>query len=236
MMTLKNVSRRLPSWILPTSARVVFQFLHGWFVDYGWFRSLRAGRPMDRNGEALPWITYPAIDFIAQFDLRTKRVFEWGAGNSTRYFSRRSLAVVSVETEAAWFEEVRRWELPNVKILLRPRDPVAYLAPIGEEALPFDVIVIDGPGDLRPGCARTAVKFLAPGGMILLDNSDQSPLTASILRQENLIEIDFSGWAPGAGYPQTTSIFLDRTFSFPTLGSVQPQPSVAQPNPPWPDA
>ena len=48
--------------------RSFLQFQRGILFQYGWLRAWRAGRPVDARGDPLPWITYLAIDFLAQFD------------------------------------------------------------------------------------------------------------------------------------------------------------------------
>lgn len=63
----------------------------------GYANSLRQGRPVDANDEALPWYTYPAIEQLAQYDFSHARILEYGAGYSTIYWGRRAHSVVSIE-------------------------------------------------------------------------------------------------------------------------------------------
>ena len=71
-------------------------------------------------------------------------------------------------------------------------------------------------------CARNAVQHLKPGGMIVLDNSDWLPMSAQLLRDAGLLEVDMAGFVPLVAHTQTTSLF-HRSFSFSTVGR-QPQP------------
>ena len=60
--------------------RPLLQLQHGFLFQYGWLKSWWRGRPVDAAGKPLPWLTYPAIDFISQFDFSDAIVFEWGSG------------------------------------------------------------------------------------------------------------------------------------------------------------
>ena len=233
---LRILSRLLPFWILPLKVRTLFQLLNGILFQYAWLRSLRAAKSVDAQGNPLPWITYPAIDFLTQLDLREKSVFEWGAGQSTLFWATRVTKIVSVETEPEWYQYLDKSALRNCELILSKREPGLYATIIEKYLEGFDIILIDGPGDFRPACSRAAIGYLKAGGIIILDNSDQSLNSARILRDSGLIQVDFTGFAPGQGYATTTSIFFDRKYSFQPLEGIQPHRSVAQPNLPWADA
>ncbi len=236
MKGLKRFSRVLPEWILTTKARGLLQLGNAMLFEYGWLRSRRQGKPVDADGNPLPWITYPCIDFLKQFDYKDKSVFEWGAGQSTLFWAARAMTVISVEADPIWFEMLKNSAPQNCEIWLRKRELGPYVSAIAQSQDKFDVISIDGPGDFRPACSEAAVKHLRSGGFVILDNSDQSLKSAKILRNSGLLQVDFTGFVPGLGYPHTTSIFFDRAYSFQTISGIQPERSVGQPNLPWPDA
>jgi hypothetical protein len=50
---------------------------------YGHLKSVQRGYPVNASGHAIPWFSYPAIEFITQFDMQEMTVFEFGAGQST---------------------------------------------------------------------------------------------------------------------------------------------------------
>ena len=201
--------------------------------DYGWWRSFREGRCVDGAGQPIPWLTYPAIDFLSQLDYSEKAIFEYGSGSSTLFWSARAQRVVSVEHDAAWHEKVMR-DLPaNCELVLCSSDANAFAAQIDGRG-EFDVIVIDGTGESRPLCSRRALSHLKPGGMIVLDNSDLWPGSAAILRSGGLIQVDFTGFAPLQSHAHTTSVFFTRDYGFASRWPEQPRKSVAQPSQPWP--
>lgn len=221
--------------IIPTKIRVFLQFQRGILFQYGWLQSWWKGRPVDRNGMPLPWITYPAIDFLSQFDFSKASVFEWGSGFSTLWWSRRCLSIVTVETNAAWVPYITPLLPDNVVILTPPFEREAEATVIDETNSFFDVIVVDNHGPFRWRCAERAADHLAAGGIIIVDNSDQCLRTTAFLRDRGLCQIDFTGFAPGGGYAQSTSLFFRERIGLPLRSGDAPTKSVAQPNPPWED-
>jgi hypothetical protein len=216
--------------------RVVSQFLYGVLHQYGWLRSLKTGKPVDQAGNPIPWFSYPCIDFLRQLDFRDKTVFEWGAGQSTLFWSTRAKRVVSVEHDEKWCSYLRPLLPENCELVVSAPENEFYVSQIQKYPDGFDVIVIDGTDYGRPPGSMIAPKHLKKGGFIILDNADQCLKSARILRDAGLIQVDFTGFCPGNGYAQTTSLFLDREYSFRPVDGVQPLRSPAQPNPPWPDA
>ena len=68
----------------------------------GHFRSSLQARSVDRNGNPIPWYTYPAVDFLGGKDFTGKRVLEFGAGHSTLWWMTRAAEVVGIEGSEAW--------------------------------------------------------------------------------------------------------------------------------------
>jgi Methyltransferase domain len=194
---------------------------------------MRERQPVDAAGEPIPWLTYPAIDFLSQFDYRGKSVFEYGSGASTLFWARRADRVVSVESDPHWIETLRRSLPANCKIV--PSSPAAeeyagHIARYGD----FDVVIVDGTGESRPTCCGMAIKHLSPGGIVVLDDSDLWPRSAAILRNAGLIQVDFTGFAPLQSHARTTSIFFKRDYCLQPIHDLQPHKSVAQVQDAWP--
>src|SRR5687768_4876731 len=68
----------------------------------GHFRSSLRARSVDRQGNPIPWYTYPAFDFLAGKDYTGKRILEFGAGHSTLWWMQRAAEVVGIEGSEAW--------------------------------------------------------------------------------------------------------------------------------------
>lgn len=196
--------------------------------SYGWLKSLRTGKCVDRNGNPIPWFSYPAIDFLSQLNIADKEVFEYGSGFSTLYWGARAKSVFTVESDLKWCEKIESLLPANCRLIRSTLDVEDYSGKISSFDK-FDIIIIDGAIKTRTSCSEKAFKHLKPGGIIILDNSDQFPTSAKILRNSGLIQCDFTGFAPLNANAQTTSVFFSRDYNFQPLNEVQPHRSVAQP-------
>jgi predicted O-methyltransferase YrrM len=146
------------------------------------YLSMRKIPPLDLE---LPWFSFAAIDFLDAYLKPTMRVFEYGSGGSTLFFAERAALVVSTEDNRVWLDRVAQATeaCRNVTLQHRPITWVegtfeqsAYLHSIPGE---FDVIVVDGIGwDIDPfrlPCFLHAERFIAPGGIIVVDDSWRYP-------------------------------------------------------------
>ena len=156
-------------------------------------------------------------------------MFEFGCGNSSQFWALAALSVISIEDNAEWLEKWQKeldWKrLPNLEIRHRDEGEGYYNA-ILESGEKYDVVIIDG--KCRADCARVAMERLAPGGMIILDDSDRINTSyeyvdaVNFLKQGDYIQVDFYGFCPMNNFAKTTSLFLSRDFNFESLYKVQP--------------
>ncbi len=202
------------------------KFIEMWDKDFGISRTIDEKVCVDRDGNPIPWYTYPAIEYLSQFDYTSKKIFEFGCGNSSLFWANRAQKVISIEDNPKWFEKWQKeFKHPSLNILWRDEGEI-YEKAILENKECYDVIVIDG--KRRAQCAQTAVQRLDQGGIIVLDDSDRVNTSLeyqnaiSILRQFGLIQIDFYGFCPMNNYTKTTSLFLSRDFNFQSKFDVQP--------------
>lgn len=177
----------------------------------------------------VPWWTYAAIAEIDDW-LAVRphpiRVFEYGSGASTIWLSRRADEVHSVEHHRG-FGEMMQCELADPQeyaaVSLRIVEPVpseqpvvgsgkeghqgldfaAYVAAIDGVTGDFDLIVIDGRA--REACLERARERLAPGGIIVFDNSRRRRYRTAIAAS-GMRERIFRGLTPTLPYPEQTSV------------------------------
>lgn len=201
------------------------QFIEIWRRDFAIERSMNEKVCVDRSGEPIPWYTYPAIEYLSQFDCRNKKVFEFGAGYSSMYWAKRAKKVISVEDKTEWYEKLSgEFQMPNWSILYH--NDSGYEESILATDEKYDIIVVDG--IRRATCAANAVKALAAGGIVILDDSDRvntsQEYRAAVknLRDGSLLQVDFYGFCPLNNYTKSTSVFFSRDFNFPTLSEIQP--------------
>jgi hypothetical protein len=185
---------------------------------YGQFRTMLDWASCDADGAPIPWMTYPAIEYLKQLDLSAARIFEYGSGNSSLFWAARCLALVTVEDNPGWHEKISPRLPGNARSLFR--DGARYPRSILETDDRYDVVVIDG--SRRKSCAEAAVERLAETGFIVLDNSDWLPRTTQFLRERDLIQVDMTGFGPINGYTLTTSFFFSRKVILRAAGAQQP--------------
>jgi len=223
------MGNRLINRLLP-----LVQVQRALFFEYGWLRSWWKGKPLDRAGEPLPTLTYPAIDFISQFDFSEASVFEWGSGVSTLWWSRHCRRITTVDPNTEFIPYLQPLLTSDLDCPSTSFDTSAEVEALLTRQLPVhDVIIIDNNGPFRWRCAEAATKHLADGGIIILENSDQCLKACKVLRDAGLTEIDFSGFSPSNAHTHTTSLFFRGWLKFRIADAPQPHRSPAQPNPPW---
>jgi hypothetical protein len=128
------------------------------------------------------------------------KVFEYGAGSSTLFFSTSCHSVVSVEHSAEWVAILREHlaDRSNVDLRLAEAEPIKDPLPYSStsftstfggdlyygksfekyvrtiEQFPdrhFDLVLVDGRA--RTSCIRTALPKIVAGDYLLLDNSER---------------------------------------------------------------
>src|SRR5574341_54369 len=188
----------------------------------GHFKSSLRFRALDRHKNPIPWYTYSAGDFISGKDYTDRRVLEFGAGNSTLWWMRRAAEVIALEGSPEWASYLQSQVNTKVRVHLMS-SPQESLAPL-LKGRKFDVIVIDGvdgSGYDRGSSARCVLDMdlLAPGGAIILDDSEGSfdvpgndwqkaAHNIELFRSHGFARVDFFGYAPAQLQWRCTSIFF----------------------------
>ena len=205
--------------ILPvTVVRILKQFEN--FITlslkYGQFNSIIKNSSIDRFNKPIPWISYPAIEFLNQFNLKNIKVLEYGSGNSTIYFSKKVKYIVSIEHNKKYFkknfEKVKK--LNNTKLLLK-NNKLDYCAqPI--KFLNSEIIIIDG--IFRKECIKYIIsnkKKIKNNIIIIIDNSNWLPKSVELLSKElNYTRVDFMGFSPINNYCISTTILINKKNKF----------------------
>lgn len=69
-----------------------------------WKNSSLYGLSIDHNHQPIPWFSYPAIDYLKNKLQKNFRIFEYGCGSSSLFFSQYCQKVISLETNQIWFQ------------------------------------------------------------------------------------------------------------------------------------
>lgn len=176
----------------------------GVLSEVGWFDSYRTLESIDANGQPLPWYTYSFIDFLDTRLSKELRVFEFGSGNSTIWYSERVKEVVAVEHDKAWAEKLSP-RLPSNAAILLEEEEAKYISAVSD-AGPFDIVVIDGMW--RESCAPHALAALTNQGVLIWDNSDRAELDRArhLFQKASFRELRFTGFAPTSPEVASTSV------------------------------
>lgn len=177
----------------------------------------------------VPWWTYGAAARVEEHLTALggrARVFEYGSGASSVWLARRAAQVTSVEHHAgfaALVRELAREAGVAERLELLEVAPVPSAAPRvpsgrrGEQGLDYldyvraldrvpgdlDLVVVDGRA--RAACVEAAARRLAPGGLVLLDDS-QRPRYAATVAGSGLAVRRYRGWVPSLPYPRETAV------------------------------
>lgn len=171
----------------------------------GWLHSLATGRPLNESNQPIPWFTYPAIDFLDGLVRPEWKVFEWGCGNSTLWWSARTAEVTAIEDNPDWHREISR-QIP-ARVHLHLKTEQEYIeAILAYPDQTFDVVVVDG--SHRNECSFHAINKVKPSGIIIFDNADAVEFRPGqvFLQKAGFTRLDFWGLIPSYPYKNCTSI------------------------------
>lgn len=178
----------------------------GYLIESGWLNSYYLARPVDAKGNTIPWLTLPFLDFIRprlkpQFDL-----LEFGAGNSTIFFSNHVGSTTSIESSKEWAMFVQG-RVQGKKVTIFECAPPQYWEVVDSFTGAYDIVLVDGIERFQ--CTQKALRVVKSDGVIVLDNSYRSEYSSiyKLLADRGWKHIDFTGLAPGARHSNQTTVF-----------------------------
>ncbi len=180
-------------------------------------------KAVSRDGNPLPWYTYPAIDFLKYRTYEGRDVLEFGGGQSTLWWAQKARQVVTLEGDPEWYEKIKHTMPGNVDLrLVSMRDADTNVAQVREvlAAKPlrqYDVVIIDGL--YRYEMIAVACDVLATHGVIVVDNAAGYGFHEGF-KERGFNRVDFYGNCPGVVLPHCTSLYY-RISSF-VFDSVTP--------------
>ena len=172
---------------IPYAVAAPLGVMQNLLFDYGLEVSSNGHSMSTFGGERVPKYTLGVIEYLDSLDLSSKRVFEFGGGGSTIWWSHRAKEVISVETSQEWVAKIAPQLPANAKMHLRESAGEAARSIQDFDGV-FDVVLIDGAfsrfqsaestmGVLAGGAAG-GVHKLAKGGIVLVDDADWVPRTS----------------------------------------------------------
>lgn len=189
-------------------AACVQLILESALIDDGWFNSFYKKESIDKDGNPIPWNTYPFIKFIEPRLKNYFNVFEYGSGNSTLWYSKRVKSITAVENDNDWYRKVKERLPNNVNLIYRKLE---YNGDYSKEVLnqnnQFNIVIIDGRD--RVNSVRYSLEKLTEDGILIFDNSELSQYKDAIdlLSINNFKQINFWGISPITAHNTCTSVF-----------------------------
>ena len=126
--------------VLYTSIKMQLSNFKTLAIRYGQFKSIITKQSIDAFGKEIPWYTYPAIEYLNQFDFSDKEVFEYGCGNSSIYWAKKAKNVISVDNNKEWYDLVYKRRISNHKIIFVDKKN-KYVDSIDKYNKKFDIII-----------------------------------------------------------------------------------------------
>lgn len=179
----------------------------GYLAETGWVRSVISHDLVDAEGEAVPWMTQPFLDFLRPRIQPHWQVFEYGAGTSTLFFARRTAAVLAVEHDAAFAAELSARLPAKARVIVWPESSAEYAGAVAHMRPPPHLVCVDGRNRVR--CVAAALPCLDPAGVLVLDDAERPEYAAALvhLRQAGFRSVEFHGLAPGQVRRKCTAVF-----------------------------
>ena len=176
----------------------------------GWYKSAWQNASVDKDGQPIPWLTYPAIHYLEsnRKALKSTNVYEFGSGNSTLWWAKKAKAVTSVEYFNKWFKKLGPSLPKNVSyVFAENNDTHDFANAILQEKNNFDIIIVDGRD--RVQCALNAAQKLTKNGVIIWDNSERERYQTGVKKLHKLgfKQLEFFGPVPIDNKLEITSIF-----------------------------
>ena len=177
----------------------------------GWMDSLEQGKPMDHQGNLIPWLNFGIVNFLNDRLHKDLNMFEYGSGFSTRFYADRIKHVTSVEHDKAWFDHVKEDMPDNVALLYQSYDDSGdYSKKIQTTGQQFDIVMVDGRD--RVNCIKQSIASLTERGTLFLDDSQREKYQDGIdfMLQHGFRVLHFEGMKPkGTGMNRTSVFYRD---------------------------
>ncbi|MBN8677275.1 MAG: hypothetical protein J0M29_03565 [Chitinophagales bacterium] len=177
-------------------------FTNVWTFYKRWKTSFEPGK--SSVTDELPWINYLAIQCLEKNIRPEFKVFEYGGGGSTLFFSKIVAEIATVEDNQEWYNtlndiitarRISNWRgffvQPEPVSTSLPRsfkNPKDFMSRMEIHAdmsfekyakaiqqYPFEYFdLILVDGRARPSCIEQALPFLKPGGILVVDNTERT--------------------------------------------------------------
>ncbi len=178
---------------------------HGYIYESGFIKSFQLKEVVFNNGKPAPWLNYSFLDFLIPRLNESFSIFEFGLGNSTRYFGSVMAQCYGVEHDDNWYAKLLDETNPTDNFYLA--SDAEYVNSIQKTNKKFDIIIVDG--ILREECMKIGLAHLSDKGVLILDDSERDEYNDSILyiKSKGYRELRISGLKALGRHYSSTSVF-----------------------------
>ncbi|AQG81588.1 hypothetical protein AWR27_21115 [Spirosoma montaniterrae] len=184
----------------------------GYLHQSGWLRSVRRMQAIDVTDCPIPWLSYPFIEFIEPRLNKFMNVYEYGSGNSTRWFAKRVGLIHAIEHSLDWYNTIKGNLPDNAILVYEPlelkadyhdmafmdvNDETPYSLNIKTRNLLYDIVIVDGVN--RNNCIANSIGCVSSNGVIIVDNleySGQMQAGLNLLKDAGFKRLEFWGLSP----------------------------------------
>lgn len=187
---------------------MLFTSKNSYLRTKGYLKSAFHSSPLNNEGMPLPWMNYSIIRMFEQRLTKDMRIFEYGSGYSTLFFSDHVLQVCSVEHDKSWYKTMSNRVPSNATIIHKELSDVeAYCGSVHNFEGTFDVIVIDGRERVKS--VISCIAKLSPRGIVILDDSERERYAYAFefMKELGFNSLDFEGLKPGGHRNVVSTVF-----------------------------
>jgi hypothetical protein len=158
----------------------------------------------------IPRLTFSFLEWFEKQNTKEFNLVEFGAGDSTIYFSNYFKKVTSYEDDLTYFDKIKNLNIPNVEIILFNFENIGNLK-FKQSIQEAHIILIDNnPGNIsREVVAKNLIDVYNYRNILILDNGNLNYRAYLYLKKNYKIVYNFLG----RNYedPETvTTVFVDR--------------------------
>jgi len=208
----KVLNKILPKyWLYARVIKLLVKNEESYLHTSGWIRSLKEQKPVDLDGNELPWINYTLLAFLRERLKKDFNLFEFGGGYSTLFYARLVQKVTTVEHEDLWYQHINKNLPDNVELIYMPKDiDGKYCRVIHSTGKRYDLVIVDGRD--RVNCIKQSIKALSNQGVILLDDSyrERYNTVFNFAKDNGFFALSFEGLKPNKARVTKTTIFYRR--------------------------
>lgn len=149
-----------------------------------------------------PWYTKPCLEWLTSIELEAMLIFEYGAGDSTKWYRSNGAHVNGVDSSEEWARKSG-----SECSFTTAKNEHAYTSAVKFQSM-YDIIVVDG--EYRDACTQYALRALRPGGYLIIDNYKQPSVQADWPLTEKLIEGMDVKYFKEPGHPDWQTIVVTK--------------------------